>query len=334
MTRTRIGATVAKLGFRSKSNELMPRRSNPFQRLVFLIEQQLAPLGAEVGQSIELPNRAGSDPTEVDILITLPGGTRPMRIGVECQNEKRGATVEWIRELYGKYRLLGVERVVGVAGHGFSKDALKEARFLGIKTLTIDEALRFDWAERIRHIDKLLLFDVLYEHTGTAVYITGRGNMPRGFAADANLILIALPRTAEFNHLGDHTITLRQFIDRVLSEPGIDNLLVRNSESHPNKEGWLGARLPPNTGIFDVDGRRFTLADLRLRFRRIASETEIPLTHASYDGAAVAIGSGGENGAVNVALVHIEGAEITGKARILIDGRERIYDLPDLTHGL
>jgi hypothetical protein len=312
----------------------MPRRTNPFQRIVYLIEHQLAPLGASVEQSIELQNRAGSHPTEVDILVTLHGPGRPMRIGIECQNEKRGSTVEWIRELWGKYSLLDIDRVIAVAGHGFSKDALKEAKCLGINALTIEEAQSFDWANRIRLIQKLLLFDVLYEHIGTSVNVTGRGTMPQGFATDASAILIALPRTPGSEHLGEYVVTLRQFIDRVLSEPGVDDLLARNTESHPNKEGWLGAKLPHGTGIFDAAGRRFALARLHLQFRRVANPTEVRLTHATYDGAAVAVGSGGEKGAVNVALVHVEGAAITGKVRILIDGYEQLYDLPDMTRGL
>jgi len=93
----------------------MPRRTNPFQRIIFLIQQQLSPLGANVEQSVLLPNRAGSRPTEVDILVTLGGEAPPRRIGIECQNERRGATVEWIRELWGKYRLLDVSEVVAVA---------------------------------------------------------------------------------------------------------------------------------------------------------------------------------------------------------------------------
>src|SRR6185437_1493533 len=240
----------------------------------------------------------------------------------------------WIRELWGKYRLLDVKRVVAVAGHGFSTDALLEAKCLGITALTIEEAASLDWTSRIRHLAKLVVSDVRYEHIGTSVELAGTGPMPAGFATEVSAIQIALPRRTGFKHLGDNVVTLRQFIDRILSEPCVDHLLARNSESHPNKEGWLGAKLAPGTGIFDISGRRFTLLDLRLRFRRAATDTEVLLSQGSYDGAAIAVGSAGENGAVNVAMVHVQDTEITGKLPMLVDGGEHVYELSDMTRGL
>jgi hypothetical protein len=45
----------------------MPRRTNDFQKLVFQIERQLAPLGAVVEESAMLPERGTGDLREVDV---------------------------------------------------------------------------------------------------------------------------------------------------------------------------------------------------------------------------------------------------------------------------
>ena len=74
----------------------MPARTNQFQRLVYDIERQLAPLGAIVEESAMLPERMSRELREVDILVSLDEGHHRVRIGIECQGKSRPATKQWV----------------------------------------------------------------------------------------------------------------------------------------------------------------------------------------------------------------------------------------------
>jgi hypothetical protein len=62
----------------------MPKRSNQFQKIVTYIAKQLAPLGATVKESVELPENGVSEVLrEVDTLIEVGAGLTHVRIAVE-----------------------------------------------------------------------------------------------------------------------------------------------------------------------------------------------------------------------------------------------------------
>lgn len=62
----------------------MPKRSNQFQKIVTYVAEQLAPFGARVGESVELPEQ-GLDGVsrEVDTLIEIEAGLSTVQIAVE-----------------------------------------------------------------------------------------------------------------------------------------------------------------------------------------------------------------------------------------------------------
>lgn len=74
----------------------MPARSNPFQKLVTLIEDHMWP-GATVTESHTDYGR------EIDILIESDQGGITFRVAVECRDEKRPQGQQWLEELAGKY---------------------------------------------------------------------------------------------------------------------------------------------------------------------------------------------------------------------------------------
>jgi hypothetical protein len=77
----------------------MPQRSNRFQRLIELLERQLAPVGANVfGSRLLRDYRSGED-REVDIIIETTSGIHPIRIGIEVIDHKRPASSTWIESI-------------------------------------------------------------------------------------------------------------------------------------------------------------------------------------------------------------------------------------------
>jgi hypothetical protein len=86
---------------------MMPKRTNDFQKLIYLIHHQLVGQ-ATVTESKFLHDRAANIDREVDIVIETQVGDYPLIIGIECQGRGRIATVEWVdqmttKSLFGNY---------------------------------------------------------------------------------------------------------------------------------------------------------------------------------------------------------------------------------------
>lgn len=123
----------------------MPIRTNEFQQLSRVLMEQFAPTGAKVTESAMVKTIHGDYEKEVDILIEANLNISNLKIGIECRDHNRKQCALWIRELYGKYQNLPIEKVIAVSSSGFSKTAIKEAKELKIELMTIQKALTTDW---------------------------------------------------------------------------------------------------------------------------------------------------------------------------------------------
>ena len=122
----------------------MPKRSNEFQQVIYLIQRSLA-ASATVTQSKMLTNKATGGNAEVDIVIQSNVGGHDLTISVECTAKGRVATVEWIREMLGKHIDLPTDKLVLVSKSGFTEEAAKSAKSNGISLLSVEQASEFDW---------------------------------------------------------------------------------------------------------------------------------------------------------------------------------------------
>jgi hypothetical protein len=123
----------------------MPQRSNPFQRLIYLIQHQLA-IGATVSESKFLPDTLSGRQVEVDVVIEGKLGAVPLVIGIECTAGKRPATVEWVDQMLGKHGTLPVDKTVLVSQSGFTSEARSKAQAHGIEALELSAAVDRDWS--------------------------------------------------------------------------------------------------------------------------------------------------------------------------------------------
>jgi hypothetical protein len=131
----------------------MPARTNQFQRLVYEVERQLAPLGAVVEESAMLPERASGELREVDILVSLDEGHHRVRIGIECQDKSRPATKQWVEATAKKHEELGINKTVLVSSSGFYSAARRRAESLFMGVIDIANMSRADWpTEVLRHL--------------------------------------------------------------------------------------------------------------------------------------------------------------------------------------
>lgn len=104
----------------------MPPRSNPFQELVAIIQEQRAG-EASVQESGMLPDGAG-EPREVDVVISSRVADHDFIISVEVIARGRPATKEWVDQMLGKHADLPTNLLVLVSKSGFTPGAETRAR--------------------------------------------------------------------------------------------------------------------------------------------------------------------------------------------------------------
>src|SRR5258706_1618779 len=130
------------------SGSVVPKRTNRFQKLIHLIYQQMAPVGAIVLESALISERHSSTQREVDILIEHAMVGIPIRIAFECRGRTRKDDIEWIDSLIGKYRDLPIDKVVAVSRSGLTPAAIEKASANKIEARTLEQALRTNWPDQ------------------------------------------------------------------------------------------------------------------------------------------------------------------------------------------
>jgi hypothetical protein len=127
----------------------MPKRTNPFQRLIYSIQNELS-CEALVTESKMLPNIHTGSLAEVDIIIDIVSGGIPIIVSVECTTSTtRAATVEWIREMIGKHQDLPTNKLVLVSGSGYTEEAEAIAKAHGIEAMSFKDADSYDWSSML-----------------------------------------------------------------------------------------------------------------------------------------------------------------------------------------
>lgn len=122
----------------------MPRRSTPFQRMVFHVQRQLAP-HATVNESELMVDRVTGERREVDVVVRSTVGEHEIVVSVECLEQSRKATVSWIEQMIMKHQALPTHKLVLVSASGFTAPAIAKATALGIEVLSLESAETFDW---------------------------------------------------------------------------------------------------------------------------------------------------------------------------------------------
>ena len=123
----------------------MPARSTLLQRVLFHVQRQLT-ANAVVQESAFLQDRALNGANrEVDVVIRSRVGEHDLVVSVECLDQKRAASVEWVEQMAEKHKSLPTSKLVLVSARGFSKMRHRKADSLGIDAYSLEEAGETDW---------------------------------------------------------------------------------------------------------------------------------------------------------------------------------------------
>jgi len=122
----------------------MPKRSNDFQKLIYLIHHQIAE-AAVVTESKFLYDKEAKIDREVDIVIEAQISDYPMIIGIECQGRGRVANIEWVEQMIQKHRSLPTDKLILVSRSDFTPAARNKAKNNKVETMSWKQAIQADW---------------------------------------------------------------------------------------------------------------------------------------------------------------------------------------------
>lgn len=256
----------------------MPKRSNPFQHLIALIEKQLAPLGARVAESLMVRDRLTGDQREVDTAILVDGGAgRKLVIAIECRDHNRKQTVEFIDSLIGKYRDLEVDKVVAVSSSGFLAPAIEKSSKVGITTMTLEDAESVEWTTIVNKVEtfgvEATMFKLLELHIGA------RG-IKEGVHADPWEVILVLDGKP-WGWLPNYLIQAEQqlgTLERLKQQNPRRNLGIASYSCHHGEQ----IQLP--------DGTRYPLDMLVAVYSWTDESKKVPLKHHKYGDAHLSLG--------------------------------------------
>jgi hypothetical protein len=294
----------------------LPKRSNPFQRLIYSIQHQLS-ADAVVSESKLLPNLRSGSLVEVDIVIEASTGGIPLTISVECTTStSRAATVEWVREMIGKHQDLPTDKLVLVSGSGFSHEAEEIAAAHNIETVTFDEAPAYNWSSLIATLAqssslKISRFDINVRSWSIRFCDSERARLQ----STKNLSLGTASRI--YSEASEPMGTIQALVGSMLHDKSVVERVMRKWAKDRKSELELTWTPPQGASVEDDQGNRFAFEAFLLSLHCDVESTPVSMSPAKYGDTEVAYGYvpdifTGSTGNVLVFFTQREGEEPAG----------------------
>jgi hypothetical protein len=219
---------------------LMPKRTNEFQKIVYLIKKHSATDGAIVEESCYLYDNAAKIKREVDVCITRIVGENRTIISIECTKLNKKADVPWVDKMLGKHRDLPTDVLILYSHRGFSKSAIRKAAYYD-KPIVAMQTLDESDAEGLFG-GASSLWAKYGELTATKVILT----VPATQDLPAENIA-PFPDNAIYNRLEEPQINVSDYVPWLLQQPfAMPEFLKRGDPAH---KGFT-LRMAPATDYF------------------------------------------------------------------------------------
>src|SRR2546423_3686608 len=265
----------------------MPKRSNDFQKLIYLIHHQLAG-NAIVTESKFLHDKAANIDREVDIVIETQVGDYPLLIGIECQGRGRVADVAWVEQMKSKHESLPTNKLILVSQSGFTEAAHTKAKSYGIETMTMGQAVRADWNFLVGRTTTIQIEKWGIEPAGCIAILEQSDDHINRLELDLDQQLY----TEEGNNAP--VVTVREAIEIILdihAEHITEQLGKTNPDEHTYSIFKMQFRVPNGTSFVDTSNVRRKISSL-LIIGHSHRETElIEMEDGSFGSAQIAFGT-------------------------------------------
>jgi hypothetical protein len=223
----------------------MPKRTNEFQKLVFLVKKHAAN-GATVTESKLLRDGITGAEREVDVCIESVVAGHQVTVSLECRDRGRKADVQWVEEMKAKHERLPTNALVLVSKLGFTREAMLVAKSYGIEVISL-HAIDANVAERLFG-NTGSLWSKVFTLTPTKVVI--RVAPTPGLPSEN---VVVLPDNMIYDYKGQEIGTAKQLVELLLNdEYAMQEFGKLGNESHKGFE----LRWEP---VLDTDGHSFCM---------------------------------------------------------------------------
>lgn len=207
----------------------MPKRTNNFQKIVFLVKKHVSD-GAMVTESKYLKDSITGTDREVDICIESSVAGHQITVSIECMDHNRKATVKWVEEMKAKHERLATDKLVLVSSSGFSEEATAIARTYRIETVALSD-LDDNSAEKLFGSTNSLWIKV-FTMRPTKVVIRVK---TIGHLSAENVV--SFPDNLIYDHQGNELFNVKMLVEYLLhTEYIVQKYIQIGNESHKGFE--------------------------------------------------------------------------------------------------
>ena len=212
-----------------RTEQQMPKRTNVFQKLVFLVKKHAA-VGTAVTESKLLRDNITGAEREVDVCIESVVAGHQVTVSIECTDRGRRAGVQWVEEMKAKHERLPTNALVLVSRSGFTKEATLVARSYGMEVISLN-AIDANAVERLFG-ETGSLWSKVFTLTPTKVVI--RVAPTRSLSAEN---VVVLPDNLIYDHNGQEVGSAKQLVGLLLNtEHAVQEFGKLGDESHQGFE--------------------------------------------------------------------------------------------------
>ena len=255
----------------------MPARSNDFQRLIFLIQKQLANSSlVVVTESRMLRDRRDGKEREVDVVVEFTQHGAPFILSIECRDTSRKVTVEHVEQLLKKHEARS-DKLIIVSRSGFTKNAGELAAQYRVEAVTLQSAVDVDWSAYVERFDNLRLgiFRLRVDHHNVD-YMRPAGQ----------LALLDLSRPATFATKSSQA-SVRQYMDQLLLDqrvrnPVLDAWFQQPVEDRKDSFSFSLEYKPTEQLVIIQDGAVFPVAAIRANVSATVETAPLVLSPISF----------------------------------------------------
>ena len=249
-----------------------------------------------------------------------------MIIGIECQGRGRVASVEWVEQMVAKHQTLPTDKLILVSQSGFSPNAHKKAKALGIETMTLRQAVRANW-NKLVNIAMMQLVKWRIEPAGCVAVLTQQDGQ-------TNTLQLGFDQQL-YEKNAQETLTVGEAIDIIidiyLEDIAKQMKIPESSNQAPYVIFKMEFNVPDGTYFIDSSGTKWDVSKLLIIGHYVCEGTElVNMQSVSYGPSQVAYGKTKRVDAKSlVSIVEHENGPNTA-AIMLPLGKEKMIDIIDL----
>jgi hypothetical protein len=203
----------------------MPRRSTPFQAIVYLVREHYAGPGVTVTESKLLPDPIVGE-REVDIVVEAEADGDPVVISLEVNQKGRPASVEWVEQQIGKHSRLPTNKLVLVSRAGFSRRALTKVASEAGKVEAIQPEIATVDGEPV--VKRLFADSISPNPTRCGVYVQGDDGK--------RVEVVCEPETSIHDAHGALLGPLAFLVQEAAALESVGRWMIAEAHDHPERE--------------------------------------------------------------------------------------------------